>query len=40
MMQAAEVDAIAHASEPVLEMNRQIREVGLKQAIADWRARS
>lgn len=37
MMQAAEVDAIAHFSEPVLAMNQRIREVGLKEAIADWR---
>ena len=40
MLQGAEVDAIAHASEPVLAVNQRIREVGLKEAIAEWRQRS
>ena len=39
MLQAAEVDAIAHFSEPVLAMNQRIREVGLKEAIGEWQQR-
>lgn len=36
LMQAVEVDAIAHFSPPVLEMNRRIREHGLKAALQQW----
>jgi enoyl-CoA hydratase len=36
LMQAVEVDAIAHFSPPVLEMNRRIRENGLKSALQQW----
>ncbi len=36
MLQAAEVDAIAHFSPPVLETNARIRKVGLKETIAAW----
>ena len=36
LMQAVEVDAIAHFSPPVLEINRRIRENGLKAALQQW----
>ncbi len=36
LMQSIEVDAIAHFSPPVLEMNRRIRENGLKSALQQW----
>ena len=36
LVQAIEVDAIAHFSPPVLEMNRRIREDGLKSALQQW----
>jgi enoyl-CoA hydratase len=38
MTQGVEVDALAHFTEPVLAMNRRIREVGLKAALAEWHA--
>lgn len=37
LMQAVEIDAIAHFSPPVVEMNRRIREHGLKAALEQWR---
>jgi enoyl-CoA hydratase len=38
MEQGVEVDALAHFTEPVLEMNRRIRETGLKAALSAWHA--
>lgn len=40
LAQAVEIDVIAHLTEPVLEINRQIREVGLQATIAAWKAQS
>lgn len=38
LLQGVEVDAIAHASEPVVEINRFIHEHGLQEALRAFRA--
>lgn len=40
MMSGVEIDAIAHFSEPVLEMNRSIKERGLRATLDDFHKRS
>lgn len=39
MMSGVEIDAIAHFSDPVLEMNRSIKERGLRATLDDFHSR-
>jgi enoyl-CoA hydratase len=38
LMQGAEIDAMAHFTEPVIATNQRIHEVGLRATIAEWNA--